>query len=714
MLETDNGIIDINLSTGSVTRFQVSEKDRRTYLGGKGLGLKLLRERMARGVDPLGEKNILAFIMGALNGFSAVTKSPQTGLMLHSACDGPFAAACKNAGYDGLLISGKALTPVVIVIDSGRVRIEDGSSLWGFDVNESQKRLNPDGKAGVLAIGPAGENQVWIANAASGHHFFGRGGLGAVMGAKKLKGIIARGRAHWIVSADPKRFDKTNQGFLATSSRPDLTDIDSRDVRFLDAQRIATFNHHCHRLGLDSASAAAVMAWCMEAGERGLIGTNLKFGDPIGIDTVLEDIAYRRAFGDDMANGTRSLANRYGGSEFTDQVKGLELPAHDHIKAWGQGLAWAVAGGGRCLSSAAMLALEIEWGVLDPYTTRSKAHWVKFLEDFYSALSSLCGRPPAIIDHLLNSPMVRWTPKWVLKTLMQYFPVVAIRLIDVQRHANLWRLKTGLQLSRRQMLKAGARIHVLERVMNVGEGFSRKDDTLPRRFLVAGRADDEEMVPVLLPSMIDAYYRLRGYDRRGIPSSKTCKRLGIIMDRPLVADPRLAHFKMATPGAYRMKRLYLSLMFWIVGRAIEAACKVDRQVRQLSDFIPYGLTFALNVAPDGPAMVVAKDKKGKVRYLDANINDRYIDLTLTIKNIEAAMLLFTFREAIVTAVARDRLIVHGDIPTACIVVRILERVEVYLLPKFLATLSVRRYPDLSMLRKVVGRGLIYLRALAGI
>lgn len=151
-----------------------------------------------------------------------------------------------------------------------------------------------------------------------------------------------------------------------------------------------------------------------------------------------------------------------------------------------------------------------------------------------------------------------------------------------------------------------------------------------------------------------------------------------------------------------------------MGRSIEAAFKTDRQVRQLFDSVSKGMTFALSVAPDGPAMVVKKDKKGKVRYLDANLNNWQIDLTLTIKNIGAAMLLFTFREAMATAIARDRLIVSGDIPTACIVVRVLERVEFYLLPKALAKLSVRRYPEQSTLRKIMVRVVIYLRALAGI
>jgi hypothetical protein len=113
-------------------------------------------------------------------------------------------------------------------------------------------------------------------------------------------------------------------------------------------------------------------------------------------------------------------------------------------------------------------------------------------------------------------------------------------------------------------------------------------------------------------------------------------------------------------------------------------------------------------------MVVGKDRNGKVRYLGADTQSRLIDMRMTIKNIEAAMLLFTFQEATALAVARDRLVVDGDIPAACTVVRVLDAVEVFLLPKILASLAVRRYPQWPFFRKITGRALIYLRAVTGL
>ena len=116
IIGTSNRILEVNLTTCTVKEFSVTEEERRMYLGGKGLGMKYLFDRMDPGIDPLGEYNILAFMMGVLMGtnapcsgrFAAVTKSPLTGIMLSSSCGGPFGIAFKTAGYDGLIVTGKS------------------------------------------------------------------------------------------------------------------------------------------------------------------------------------------------------------------------------------------------------------------------------------------------------------------------------------------------------------------------------------------------------------------------------------------------------------------------------------------------------------------------------------------------------------------------------------------------------------------------------
>lgn len=451
----------------------------------------------------------------------------------------------------------------------------------------------------------------------------------------------------------------------------------------------------------------------MEAGERGLIDTDLAFGVVEGVLQALDDMAHRQGFGDEMAEGTRRLAEKYGGDEFAIQIKGLDMPAYDPRGSWGQGLAYAVANRGACHLSATTFALEVAFGFLNPYTTRAKPRFVRFFENLYAAVNSLHTCQFTAYAYVLEPPIVKYTPKFLLRLTMQYLPAVAVLLMDISIFSKFWRSVTGSRMSQWQMLKAGARIHILERYMNTAEGISRKDDTLPKRFLSEGRGCDAKQRTVPLQPMLDVYYRLRGYDFHGIPTPKTLKKYGISPKWDIETDDRLAHFKMLSPGGKPVKRLYLLIMLWFVGRAIQAAARVDRQVRAAFDALPDGFTFALTVAPKGPAMVIGKDKAGKVRYLGADPGQRFIDLRLTIKHIEAAMLLFTFQEPTVLSVARDRLVVDGDIPAACIVVRILDMVEVFLLPKFLASLAVRRYPHWPPWRKYSGRLLIYLRALAG-
>ncbi|MBM2831091.1 MAG: hypothetical protein HW414_143 [Dehalococcoidia bacterium] len=179
----------------------------RQYLGGRGLGAKLLWDRVPRGADPLGQENIAYFGVGPTTGFfgsvcNVSMKSPLTGLRGESNVNGHFGAEMVNAGYSaGLLVTGKAKRPVYIYIKDDRVEIRDASHLWGKLVPASQYALRTevrqelsDQNFQVLTIGPAGENL--LRNAGICHdvyHYAARTGGGAVMGSKNLKGVVVRG-----------------------------------------------------------------------------------------------------------------------------------------------------------------------------------------------------------------------------------------------------------------------------------------------------------------------------------------------------------------------------------------------------------------------------------------------------------------------------------------------------------------------------------------
>ncbi|MCX5835666.1 MAG: hypothetical protein NTX62_01590 [Deltaproteobacteria bacterium] len=175
----------------------------------------------------------------------------------------------------------------------------------------------------------------------------------------------------------------------------------------------------------------------------------------------------------------------------------------------------------------------------------------------------------------------------------------------------------------------------------------------------------------------------------------------------------MENFREVKAGKKSLKKDYVAIMLWFVGKAIQAASAVDEDVKKEFAALPDYFTFSLGVMPDGPHMVVGKTRKGIVQYIGWDPEGRDIDLKMKIKNIEAAMLLFTFQESTAIATARNRMIVDGEVPHACAVVRILDTVEVYLLPKIIAKLAVKRYPVWSSGRKYAGRVMVYIRTILG-
>jgi aldehyde:ferredoxin oxidoreductase len=196
-------ILWVNLSTGEIKKETLEESLCRNYIGGYGLGSRLIYDRQKPHVDPLGPENIFGLLTGPLTGspaiggsrFQAVGKSPLTGGWGDANSGGHFGPYLKFAGYDGVFFSGIAEKPVYLLIDNGKAEIKDASHLWGKDTYDTEDMLEAEYPGSKVAcIGPAGEKLARIAciitykgDAA------GRSGLGAVMGSKKLKAVVARG-----------------------------------------------------------------------------------------------------------------------------------------------------------------------------------------------------------------------------------------------------------------------------------------------------------------------------------------------------------------------------------------------------------------------------------------------------------------------------------------------------------------------------------------
>ena len=193
----------INLNSQTIKVEDTNLEDAKNYIGAKGLGAKILFDRLPEKTNPLSPENILMFTTGPLTGTSAqtsgrgtvVTKSPQTGLFLDSHFGGIFACEIKKAGWDFLIFYGKAKSPTYVTINNNLIEFFDAEEIWGKECLQTHNWLQEKyGKVKTATIGPAGEKLVKIsAITIDGHRHAGRGGSGAVMGSKNLKALTIKG-----------------------------------------------------------------------------------------------------------------------------------------------------------------------------------------------------------------------------------------------------------------------------------------------------------------------------------------------------------------------------------------------------------------------------------------------------------------------------------------------------------------------------------------
>jgi aldehyde:ferredoxin oxidoreductase len=220
-------VLFVDLTEGRIYEEKPAEKTYRDFVGGNGLGIRILYEKMKAGVDALGPENILGFVVGGLTGTMApgsgrhmlVTKSPLTGTWAESNSGGAFGPELKTAGYDAVFFYGISSTPVYLLINDGAAELKDASELWGRDAYETQDMLqhqHPDPCFKIACIGPAGEAMSLLAGIVSERgRIAARNGVGAVMGSKKLKAVVVKGGVQAIAPVDPIKFNQALQQFLA-------------------------------------------------------------------------------------------------------------------------------------------------------------------------------------------------------------------------------------------------------------------------------------------------------------------------------------------------------------------------------------------------------------------------------------------------------------------------------------------------------------------
>jgi aldehyde:ferredoxin oxidoreductase len=517
--------------------------------------------------------------------FSLVTKSPLTGLILYSNTGGSVGPALKSTGYDCLIVSGRLDEPSYVLISEGQSpQIVPCGDLWGLDTLETQNILESLGlgRFHSLMIGPAGENGVLYASIMNdgNRRAFGRGGSGAVMGAENLKAIVIKvGKAkpdidnsELLTTYVKSARDKMKVAPITNSSLPmfgtagllnvinelgmlgirnfqigyshEAENLSGETIReqifekdegchacpircgrmtktqsmngkgpefeslllgtltnIFDLVTVAEANYHCNLLGLDTVSTAGTISCAMELREKGALNDDMiQFGNKDILIPLIEDIAYRRGIGEELASGSARLAAKHGMPDAAVHVKGMELPAYDPRGAIGHALGYATSNRGGCHLTGYLVAMEVFAAPkkIPRASTGSKAD-----------LLVLKQHQSAIEDSLI-----------VCK-----FAGYALGFDFYSRFATA---ATGEDLNITRLMKIGERIYNLERLFNVKAGLSRKDDTLPKRFLTEPLSEGlSKGRTVPLDSMLEDYYRLRDWDETGAPSKAKLEELGI-------------------------------------------------------------------------------------------------------------------------------------------------------------------------------------------
>ncbi len=583
-----DNVLRIHIGSGEVRTEPLPETATRLLLGGKGLGAYYLYHELPPGTDPLGPDNLLILHTGPLTGttaptagrFGSTTKSPATGTYSDSYCGGFFGQTLKYAGYDALIFSGAAPAPVLVVIEDAEVRILPAADLWGRTIPQTVELLKeryPETGWQSLVIGPPGEQLCNIAGIFNETRALARGGVGAVMGSKRIKAILVRGSGTVKVH-DRAAFDRANQlayravrmssaitrlkvegtanilefvnmvGALPTrnfqsgqfagadeisgeawrknSWKRDYAcfgcpincskvtrEVDGKQLEgpeyetiyalgsncaIADQDCIIRMSLLCDEYGIDTISAGAIIAFVMEAFEKGIIpaadldGLEPRFGDCRAALSLMEKMARVEGCGAWLNAGVAQIAQRYPATRhFAMHVKGLEMPAYHPNAAKGMALGYAISERGACHLRGAPLTEVL--GGADPLVTSGKARLFR--------------------DHQSESALYN-------SAVLCHFPSFGMTLKELYQLINA---TTGFEIADvHEFEQIGERINTLCRLFNTREGFARAQDTLPERNLRQPLADGPARGQVVeLDPMLDEYYALMGWSANGEPLPNT-------------------------------------------------------------------------------------------------------------------------------------------------------------------------------------------------
>jgi aldehyde:ferredoxin oxidoreductase len=535
-----------------LTRERISEEEiEADYLGGRGLGVQVLSREVDPKVEPLSWDNKLIFSIGPITGtripFSgrcnATSKSPLTGTIFSSNAGGMFGYEISKTGYKAILIEGRAEEPLYLKIEK-EAELLSADNLWGKTVSEVVDALKKERmrETNIACIGPAGENLVRFANImVQGHRAFGRGGLGAVMGSKKLKAVVVKGtekakaeRYSRLVKALKRKIIDTPSALKTQGTSNILAVLQGINAlpskNFLERgfdgagkisgdvlKEYTTKSGTCHscivackritkseRYGITTdgpeyETLATFGAHICNDDIESIIKAN-DLCDDLGLDTISMGNAiahfmeYSGGWGDyeialELVEKTayrRGIGDRlaegvarYASSEGREgiSVKGLDLPGYHPNALHGQALAFATSNRGADHLYSSYYLKEMV------RKDRRELKKEKIARLIYNENRN------AVLDSLI-----------LCKFSMRFY--------DMRDYLAIASLALGREVTEEEFLELGGRIVAAERLFNIKAGFSRKDDALPKRFEV--------------PEMEEAlkeYYAQRGWSEEGVPSA---------------------------------------------------------------------------------------------------------------------------------------------------------------------------------------------------
>ena len=307
-----------------------------------------------------------------------------------------------------------------------------------------------------------------------------------------------------------------------------------------DLQKILDWNDLLDELGMDTISTANTIAWAMEANEKGLWDNGLTFGSTDELSSIFEDIAHRRGLGDELAEGSKRLSEKYGGKDFAMHSKGLELAAYEPRRAVGQGLGYAVSNRGGCHLNGGYLVILEGLGLnVDPQTPKAKADFTMLFQDLMETISAsgqclftsyaffpgfLLTKPNGIITQTVNKAA---THVGGAVRLINKCPRVAALHLPVFHHTKMIKLATGMYMDFGKYIQIGERGYTMERYINCKFGISSANDKLPKRLTDVPQDPKNPKTKIPLEAMKKTYYAARGWDKNGIPTETTLRRLKI-------------------------------------------------------------------------------------------------------------------------------------------------------------------------------------------